>query len=315
MELNEEYSGITEALAELVVEAPPDWLRSSVFANALTRRRAKQPLRATQPTGPVAGFIATIDQFRNLLKGLDPRDWVRPLLSVGPGADTVDGWTIKDLVSHLIAIESYFGAAIGLAPWVAPEGTEADHRAMTMATIAEMHGHSYEVVFRTWNERVEALRARLEVLTVGELSQRTRLHSLHLPLHQILTIRTFEVWTHVEDVARTIGLPPPGLDEGRLPAMTAFAVGLVPFGLALNQLPHSGKTARIVLTGIGGGAFDQALAWGEHAGEPDVVLIADAVDFCRLAAKRLFPCELRHQGEGEVGLVADILVGCAVLAA
>ena len=315
IDLTDEYPEAVAGLAELTAESPPSWLRSAMFSSALGRRAAKSPIRAIAPSGPVAGYLTTVAELRTMLDTLDPADWLRPLVAVGPGADTIDGWTIKDLVAHLIAIESYFSASLGLGPWTPPEGTEADHRAMTLATIDARRSEPSKSVFAAWSGLVDRLVDRLSAVTDEELAQRVKFHTLQLPLRQILTIRTFEVWTHVEDVARSMALPAPGLDGARLPAMTTFAVGLVPFGLAIQQRPRPGRSARIVLTGPGGATFDQALNWGETAGEPDVLLVADAVDFCRLAAKRADASEMAYFAEGDVELVDDIFAGCAVLAA
>jgi hypothetical protein len=88
--------------------------------------------------------------------------------------------------------------------------------------------------------------------------------------------------------------------------------------MALAGRPAEGRTARIVLTGPGGGTWVQPLGLGEEAaagGEVDVVVEADAVEFCRLAAKRLDPDDLPHRASGDGDLLADVLVGARVFAA
>ncbi len=77
-----------------------------------------------------------------------------------------------------------------------------------------------------------------------------------------------------------------------------------------------GRTARIVLTGPGGGAWTQQLDPAMALpGAVDVSIVADAVDFCRLAAQRLDPAELAVVIEGDAALADDLLVGAAVFAA
>jgi hypothetical protein len=46
-----------------------------------------------------------------------------------------------------------------------------------------------------------------------------------------------------------------------------------------------------------------------------VIVVADVVDFCRLAAKRLPADQLVCHIEGDEQLAADVLVGAAVFAA
>jgi hypothetical protein len=47
----------------------------------------------------------------------------------------------------------------------------------------------------------------------------------------------------------------------------------------------------------------------------DVVVVADAVEFCRLAANRCTPAALDAYVEGDEALASDILRGMAALAA
>jgi hypothetical protein len=70
-----------------------------------------------------------------------------------------------------------------------------------------------------------------------------------------------------------------------------------------------------VLTGPGGGTWDQALGWGETAGLPDATLVLDVVDYCRLAARRVGPDEVAVTVEGDEALARRILAGAGVFSA
>ena len=53
-----------------------------------------------------------------------------------------------------------------------------------------------------------------------------------LPLNSLLVVRTFELWTHENDVRRATGLPPSVPDLVTLRLMTGLAVELLPHGMA-----------------------------------------------------------------------------------
>jgi hypothetical protein len=89
----------------------------------------------------------------------------------------------------------------------------------------------------------------------------------------------------------------------------------MPFGLAVGGAQVAGRTARIVLTGPGGGTWDQPLGLGETAGEPDTTLVLDVVDYCRLAARRLTPDDVTVTVEGDAALARQVLVGAGVFSA
>ena len=69
--------------------------------------------------------------------------------------------------------------------------------------------------------------------------------------------------------------------------MSRIAVPSLPFGMAMGGLEGGGRTVRIVLTGPGGGTWDQALELGEAPGDPEATVVLDVVDYCRLAARRV----------------------------
>ena len=131
----------------------------------------------------------------------------------------------------------------------------------------------------------------------------------------LMVLRAFEVWTHNDDIRRAVGRPLDAPDGARLALMSDLAVNALPLGLLMTGRSGANRTARIVLTGPGGGTWRQALAIGETPGEPDVVVVADVVDFCRLAARRMPADDLVCHVEGDQALAADILVGVAVFAA
>lgn len=298
------------ALAALAAAPPPASLRDRVLGRALAARPAgtRPPVAPGDTTDPVAAFTRTAHELLTTLDGLGDEDWERP---------TVTYPSIRTLVAHLVAIETYFGGQLGLWDEVAPAGDDLDHVGLSQPFIAECAALPPAEVRARLRERLAAVCAALEGLGADGLDRTARFHALEAPLPAILIVRTFELWTHHEDVRRSTGqaLAPP--DPGRLTLMTETAVGALPLAMALTGTTAPGRTARIVLTGAGAGTWVTALG-GDGAGlgaAPDVVLVADALEFCRLAARRVTPEELAVEVEGDGELAHRVLVGAAAFAA
>lgn len=289
---------------------PSPELAVRVMAAALARRAPGEA--ATPELVPVAALRAQVDELSGVLLDLAPVEWDAP---------TLGGFTVRELMGHLLAVEAYVAGLLGVAPppglppFVVPDGLEEDHRAMTVPTIAERAGDRPEDVVADWRAWVDAVLDHLAGLTEVDLDERVRLHDLDLSLRSLLGVRVFEVWTHTEDIRRATGrdLAAPAPDH--LAFMANLAVGALPLGLLLAGIDDPGRTVRVVLTGDGGGEWLQPLTLGAEPGEPDATLEADVVDFCRLAAQRLAPAELARRVTGDGSVVRDVLVGAAVFAA
>jgi hypothetical protein len=84
--------------------------------------------------------------------------------------------------------------------------------------------------------------------------------------------------------------------------MTAVPLALASRG---TRVPDAG--VRFVLTGRAGGCYDIALGAGSRSGATDVTLVADVVDMCRVAARRLPATALAVQVEGDAALARALL--------
>jgi hypothetical protein len=85
--------------------------------------------------------------------------------------------------------------------------------------------------------------------------------------------------------------------------------------MLLGNIDGGPNTARIVLTGRGGGVWNQPLLLGLEPGAPSVTIVADALDFCRLAAQRIAPHDLLVEVDGPMELAMAVLRGASVFAA
>ena len=147
------------------------------------------------------------------------------------------------------------------------------------------------------------------------MRERIKFHILYARLSSVLVVRIFEVWTHIEDLARALRRDPPPLDAARLHLMTNVAVAAIPLGMLLAEIDGGAITARIVLTGRGGGVWNQPLQVGGEPAEPSVTIVADAVEFCRMAAQRIAPADLEADIEGQIDVAIKVLRGASVFAA
>jgi uncharacterized protein (TIGR03083 family) len=256
----------------------------------------------------------TLADLATVLDDLADDDWRRPIQSQPDGPE---GWIVRDVVAHLVAVEAYQMAVLGHGSWTPPPGTETDHTAMTVPTVEQLRTLTIAELRRRWDEAVAAsvAAAREEAARPGRLRERLTFAGLPFRVSTLMVVRSFEVWTHTDDIRRAVGRPVRAPDGSSLTLMSDLAVNALPLGLAVSGRPAAHRTARIVLTGPGGGSWSQSLGIGDPPGRPEVIVVADVVDFCRLAAKRLPAAELVCHIEGDEQLAADVLVGAAVFAA
>jgi uncharacterized protein (TIGR03083 family) len=287
--------------------APPEGLEARVLAAALDGAKpVRHPAWADADAAtmsPLDAFGATAAELAELLDSLDPADWARPT--------RLDGVTVRGLVEHLVGVERYVLGQLGRRRRRDAPRRE-DHWPVTRLAAADVAGAPDGVVARTW-----WLEALAFVAACGELGPERAMafHDLAGSLRGMLVVRTFELWTHGDDIRHAVGRPPDLLDEPRLSLMVGELMRMLPMGLALSGCPQTGRTARFVLSGPGGGRFDVALAPDEVPGHPDVVIRADTIGLCRLAANRIAPDRFDVRVDGDASLLGPVLVGASAFAA
>jgi uncharacterized protein (TIGR03083 family) len=291
-------------------EADPDDLPAALEGQVLARiRTGPKPSRHERWASPegaaltsLSAFIRTASELADLLDTLAPDDWAQQT--------RVDGAAVRDVVAHLVGVERYVLGQLGRRPQLdAPRPQDHWPVSKQAAGIADMPGASVATTW--WREALDVIAA------CGELGpdHHVAYHHLAGPLSGLLVVRTFELWTHGDDIRDAIGRPLNLLDEDRVSLMVTELMTVLPLGLALSGCPQPGRTARINLTGPGGGSFDVALAPGEASADPDITLTAAAIGICRLASNRLSRDELTLAVAGDSSLVEPILVGATAFAA
>lgn len=294
-------------LAEATASTPPPALADRVEQAATSARPIGQAIASLgggDYANAAVAFVQTVGEFTAVLA--DAKGWeiVEPY-----------GWSATQLVAHLLEVDLYFGRQLGLWQHHIDESLEDDHLAMTEAAVRAAVKADFSTTVARWLDVSSAVCAHVASLDSVQLAERIKFHLLETRVSTALVVRVFEVWTHIEDLCRTLRRAPPPLDGRRLHLMTRTAVRAIPLGMLLGGIDAGSHTARLVLTGVGGGVWNQPLQLGSEAGEPSVTIIADALEFCRLAAQRIAPADLDAQVEGPTDLAITVLRGASVFAA
>jgi uncharacterized protein (TIGR03083 family) len=302
------------ALAEGDADTVTDGLRRRVVVAGLAARGSGRHVDVEPAISSLEAFRRAAASLDQLLSALDDDEW--------HATTGVRDLRVQGLVGHLIGVELDFRAGIdGL-------GAAADHVAGTEPQVrAQMELPPLETLAR-WRRAVAASLERLDELDrePAAMDEPARMHSVRLPLGQLLVARTFELWAHEEDMRRGTGRPLSPPDTPSLQLMTQLAIDMVPFAAPARREDQARRRARIVLTGPGGGSWTSELdaapdgAAGTATegsvteGPVDVRLVVDAVDFCRLFANRMDPRALEVDVAGDRKLASELLVGLTSLA-
>ena len=285
---------------------PGAHLRDRVLATTLAGpRRVDGAWADTARRGltPLAAFIKTASELMAMLDTLTTEEWSRPT--------QVEGASVRDLTVHLVGVERYVLGQLGRGPrWPAP-GRE-DHYPMSRVAAADVAAFEGPDVARAWWLAV------LDVVAAcGDAGPDApaAYHHLDGTARGLMVIRTFELWTHDEDIRRAIGRELNLLDDARLGLMSGELMEVLALGMALSGTTRPGRTARFEITGSGAGAYDIALAPGDPIGAPDITISVPAVDLCRLAANRQSAAALPVVVEGDRSLLEPVLVGAGAFAA
>lgn len=248
------WIGASEALE------PPRDLRASLLERA---RPVPEELRV---------YRLAVARHEELLDSLPAELLDRP---------TANGLNVGDLVVHLASMESAVAETVGH-----PQGItdETDVVARTDRYVDIVGADPLGAGRATWREAVDALDAWA---VAGGEQGGLPWNGFTVSRRTLLATRAFETWTHDDDIRDALGRDRVVPEPVELGLMSDIAVNILPFCMAAAGRT-SAASARMVLTGDGGGAWTVSLDGADHP-EPAVTITMDTVDYCRVVAERLGP--------------------------
>jgi uncharacterized protein (TIGR03083 family) len=304
-------SAAGEFAAAIVDEvAPPPDLRSRVLAEA-GRRRA--PAEVIAGSSPIDVHRIEMSRVVLLLRDLTMDDWTRP---VDP--PEFAGWTVHDVVVHLVANESLLAFHLGVPVSGIPE-TAIDNEGRTAQARARHAGRSPAQAVAELEAAAEATATEIAARGEARLDEPIVWWGRRSPTQLVVLVRAFETWTHADDIRRAIGagmvIPPPA----SLLTMAHTACGFVPTTLAARGGFHPGRVVRFRFADLGDAAWDVDLgpAGGVRPAGDDAVdaeIVTGAADLCRGISARLDPGQVAYDVVGDELLVSDIINALPALA-
>jgi len=283
---------------------PPAELRARVLDAAFAAR----PPRPVEPATAVEVHGIELERFVSLLDRLEAPQW-------GLGLDPPEfaGWTIHDLAAHVTANEGLLAQLLGLRAdgLVIPE-TINDNEARTAEAIVRHRAIGPDATIAELHELIDAIDRHVRTLSDAELDREVAWWGVGMRVRTVLLVRSFETWTHADDIRRALGLaqlPPPA---PALRTMSTAATGWTALMTAASGHDLTGRSVRFRLTGAGGTAHhvDLGLEPRDLTGvEPDAEITVDIVDYCRAVGDRFPTGPLRYEAAGDIEL-ADLVVRC-----
>jgi uncharacterized protein (TIGR03083 family) len=243
----------------------------------------------------------SIDDFLTLVQALDDSEWARPT--------PCPGWTVSDVVAHVIDLEGHF---IGdERPNHQPDWGNMPHVSTDMQQFVEIgvDARRGRTPTQLLDELREVVTRRDAQLRDAEPDQSVQWFVGELSLERLLWMRTFDIWTHEQDIRTAVGRPG-GIDT---------AGAQVAWDRIRETLPYiwgkkvgSTQTLSIVVTPPGpSGTFTLALD-GEHvayndSATPDVRVEMSWTELAARAAGRIPPDQVSAVITGDPDLARRFL--------
>jgi len=296
-------------LGSLAAATPATDLRGRVVDAAQTRRPAGAGVDPDPAVhiNPVEIFRQGVTASIAEIERLAPADWSAPLLK--------REWNVQQMVGHLLGAARYLDGALGRDDAIS-DLPLAGHVEFTQPWIDAQHDRRPAETTLAFTEAFSGLAEHAARLDPEALTAPTQYYGFEVLRATALTAASFELWAHVDDIRRAVGHEPLVLSADELSVMCRLAGGILPFTMGYVGTPHPDRTARLVLTGPGGGTF--VVATGTDVpppGEEDALVVTDALGFCRVAGRHLDVDEIDFEVEGDVVLARDMLASARVLAA
>lgn len=233
----------------------------------------------------------------------DRSQWDRP--------SRLEGWRVRDIVSHLAASE-VAGAAL-IAEESAAEVEEfvksLEGEAFTLNgwnawSVARRAQVAVNSVAMEWGRAADLLLVRASKTTDEEWRERTvRWIAGDLRVGYLIQARVAEWWTHGEDI-RDGSNQEPRMEHPPVFCLNDLAIRMIPYALALEGHSFPGRSVEFTLEGVGEGKWHYGLEAGfvpPKDKRPDAYIAGRGHAFALVAAKRVDPDVVLYDGIVNVG--------------
>jgi uncharacterized protein (TIGR03083 family) len=182
-------------------------------------------------TDPAAAVVAGARQRRRLAEALgtlDEAQWATP--------SRCDGWTVRDVVSHLTSTNGFWSISIASALDGAPTRfLDGFDPKATPAALAAADAAGPAEALEQFVASTDALCAAAEALGPAELTMLGEAPPGHIALHAVLLHALWDAWVHERDILLPLGLP---VDEepDEITGCLRYGVALAP-AFALSSDP------------------------------------------------------------------------------
>ena len=253
----------------------------------------------------VAAWQDTVDRLLDLVDDLPAEDMAR--LTDCPG------WTVRDVLAHVAAIESDLVEA---RPATGGSTGEMD-ASLTQPGVAERAGRSPEELVAELRTAVAARAGQLRDLPADPQARvSTGSTGLNWSWDRLLRNRVVDLWVHEQDIRRAVGRPGAMSAPGAHITTQTFAAAL-PYVVGKKVGAVPGATVRVDVTGpvamtVGVRVDDSGRAHPVESADADVRLVMDTEAFTLLAAGRRPVDTVPVQVEGDQELGRRVLEQLAV---
>jgi uncharacterized protein (TIGR03083 family) len=274
-------------------------VRQRMLDTAMQQRTPRHSVLTVEKITPAQALRRTADDLDALLRSLSAQEWKRPALR---------DLDVQGVAGHLIGVEQHVHRCLSGGD---SELAEAHH---IVATNDVAYGQADRSPEDTRRDLRAAVDRTLDIVDglPDPIDAEVAIHGMRLPVAAFLIVRAFELWTHGNDIRQATDRAPARPDDATLQLMTELAAQMVPVGVRLTSGADIAGPIRLVLTGAGGGVWDLGPVDAQRGAEARIV--ADAVAFCQLVAKRLAPSELAMDVWGDRQLIDTVLAGAGALA-
>jgi uncharacterized protein (TIGR03083 family) len=277
---------IVAAFGLLDAERPPVSVKDAILEkSAATVRPMMEPAPALDVFGRCVDALSTI------LGSIPTDGWNRPV-------DAYE-WTVHELVAHLATVERYTAGVLSLNTPL-EDGDVRDHLGIGPAMRADLLDGTGSATAEVWSQQAHDTVARLR-RGEGSTDGLLQFHIWPFNYESLLIARSFEIWTHGDDIRRALGRGVESPAHADLRTMSIASVNSLELLVPLMSNRPTMPSTRVVLTGPGGGTFDLG------RGERQLTVVAGVVDYCRLAARRATLETIDFNIEGDEQLAHDLV--------